>query len=277
LKSRLLELSPAGSDEVLLKQKIKSRLDTSGTVEFVGSGKKTVDVEEIKQRLVSLGVEMDWKRIDRLTVERNNIEHYYPQVSDEALRGLAADVLVIVRDFTTRELKREPRELFGENTWEQLLTNKEVFDAERKDCLDALRKVSWSTDVLREACEEYSCPGCAAQLFYPVDSGCELDELKLQCRSCGAIEDADAFVEGALQEFFAGDRDRSIKRGGTDPLAACPECFLETFVVDEDVCMRCCYERQYSECIRCGATLDVEEQELGGLCGYCEHMTSKDD
>ena len=43
LKSRLLELSPAGSDEILLKQKIKPRLDTSGTVEFVGTGKKTVE------------------------------------------------------------------------------------------------------------------------------------------------------------------------------------------------------------------------------------------
>jgi len=152
-----------------------------------------------------------------------------------------------------------------------------VFDAERKDCLDALRKVSWPSDLLREACEEHPCPACAAQLYYPIDATSELDELRLQCRSCGAVVGADAFVEGALQEFFAPDRYRAIRYGGTDPLTMCPECFRETFVVDEDMCLRCGYQREYLECIRCGAALEVGEQELAGLCGYCEHMTGKDD
>jgi hypothetical protein len=66
-------------------------------------GKKAVEVEEIKQRLAALGVNVEWKRIERLTLARNNIEHYYAQVSDEAMRGLAADVLLIVRDFTLQE------------------------------------------------------------------------------------------------------------------------------------------------------------------------------
>jgi hypothetical protein len=39
-KARLLELSPEGSDEVLLKQKIRPRLNSAGGVDFVGTGKK---------------------------------------------------------------------------------------------------------------------------------------------------------------------------------------------------------------------------------------------
>lgn len=146
LKARLLDLSPTGSDEVLLKQKIHPRRDQDGRLEFAGSGKKTVDVEEIKQRLNSLGIHVDWRRIDKLTRERNNIEHYYPQVSDEAMRGIAADVLIIIREFTSKELARDPLELFGNDTWERLLKNKEVFDAERTACLAALRSIAWRSE-----------------------------------------------------------------------------------------------------------------------------------
>ncbi len=277
LKARLLELSPAGSDEVLLKQKIKPRIGTGGQLEFVGSGKKTVEVEEIKQRLAALGVNVEWKRIERLTLERNNIEHYYAQVSHEAMRGLAADVLLIVRDFTLRELKQEPRALLGDAAWEHLLKNKEVFDAERAACISALRRVNWSSNALAEACENYGCADCAARLWYPIDPAAELDDIVLECRSCGATEGADQFAAEALRQHFAFDAMRAVQDGGTDPLATCPECVHQTFVLEEDACARCGYERAQCECVRCGAELSVEEQEFEGLCGYCDHVTSKDD
>lgn len=277
LKARLLELSPAGSDEVLLKQKIKPRIGASGELEFVGSGKKTVEVEEIKQRLTALSVNVEWKRIERLTLERNNIEHYYAQVSDEAMRGLAADVLLIVRDFTLQELKQEPRALFGDAAWEHLLKNKEVSDAERAACIAALRGVSWRSNALAEACEDYACSDCAARLWYPGDPEVELDELVLECRSCGTTQEADQFVPDALRQRYAFDAMRAVQEGGTDPLATCPECGHQTFVLEEDACARCGYERAYSECMRCGAELSVEEQEFEGVCGYCDHVASKDD
>jgi GNAT superfamily N-acetyltransferase len=60
------------------QQKTEPRRDHDGRLEFAGFGKKTVEVEEIRQRLISLGIQVDWKRIDKLTREQNNIEHYYP-------------------------------------------------------------------------------------------------------------------------------------------------------------------------------------------------------
>lgn len=277
LKACLLDLSPEGSDEVLLKQKIQPRRDDDGRLEFTGSGKKTVDVEEIKQRLTALGVQVDWKRIDRLTRERNNIEHYYPQVSDEAMRGLAVDVLVVIRGFTSDELGRDPRELFGDDAWEHLLKNKEVSDAERAACVAALRSVPWQSETLASACEDFPCPDCASRLWYPADPSAENDDRSFQCRACGKALGEDEFVEQCLDEHCAYDAYRAIKDGGEDPLADCPNCFLHTYVVEEGACARCGYEREYTECLRCSADIGIEEQELGGLCGYCAHVMGKDD
>jgi ribosomal protein L37E len=275
LKARLLELSPAGSDEVLLKQKIKPHLDDGGQLQFIGSGTKTVDVAEIKERLKALGSKVDWERLDKLTRERNSIEHYYAQVSFDALRGLAADVLVIVRDFTARELQRDPKALLGDKTWEQLLENKEVFDSERNECLEALRAAKWGTDALTDAVERYLCPECGSPLQRPVDPSCQLDDMVVECRSCGHQAEADEFVEQALRDGV--DRHTPIRDGDRDPIGTCPQCTQDTFIVDEDLCARCGSGRTHTTCVRCGSDLDIEEQDFDGICGYCEHMTSKDD
>jgi DNA-directed RNA polymerase subunit RPC12/RpoP len=277
LKAKLLELSAPGSDEVLLKQKIKPRLAKSGRIEFVGTGRKTVELDEIKTRLTAIGVVVDWERIERLTRERNNVEHYYPQITDEALRGLAADVLVIIRDFATRELGREPIELFGEACWTQLLANKEVFDSERHDCLDALGTLRWPTDTARRASEDYACSQCAAQLFHPSGSSKDIEELEIQCRACGHTTNASSFVEAALREYLAGDRYEAVKDGGRDPLTDCPGCFRETFLVEEGICAMCGYELDFLSCMRCDSPLEADDQDLGGLCGYCQHVSDTDD
>jgi DNA-directed RNA polymerase subunit RPC12/RpoP len=273
LKARLVELSPAGSDEVLLKQRIKPRRAPAGQLEFVGAGKKTVELDAIRERLEALGAKVDWKRMDRLTQERNNVEHYYTQMPDKAIHALAADVFIIVRDFTVRELMRDPSELFGGAAWQQLLANGEVFEAERTECLEALRKVEWGSVALAQACEDYGCAECGGRLWLPVDPSRALDDLQLQCRCCGHRVEADEFVQEALEQHLPYDPGD----GGTGDLAMCPDCLQETFVVSEDVCARCGYQRAYDTCLRCGASLDIDEQEFEGVCGYCSHMMSKDD
>ncbi|WP_029834987.1 hypothetical protein [Vibrio parahaemolyticus] len=56
-KHRLCELSPEGSDEALIKQKVLPAIDATGAVNWIGQGKKTVDVQNIKDRFKSLGIE----------------------------------------------------------------------------------------------------------------------------------------------------------------------------------------------------------------------------
>ena len=65
-KHKLCELSPPDSDEALIKQRVLPRLDATGAVNWIGKGKKTVDVINIEDRFKSLGIEVDWDRIKRI-------------------------------------------------------------------------------------------------------------------------------------------------------------------------------------------------------------------
>jgi hypothetical protein len=48
-------------------------------------------------------------------------------------------------------------------------------------------------------------------------------------------------------------------------------------VVDEieNICYYCSYEKDYTECARCGAELSVEEQDCDGFCFYCYDQYQK--
>jgi len=63
-KEKLRRLSPSGSDEVLIKKRVLPVRTSDGNVNFSGDGDKTVDVQEIKERFRSLGIHVDWKKID---------------------------------------------------------------------------------------------------------------------------------------------------------------------------------------------------------------------
>lgn len=76
-KEKLRLLSPADSDEVLLKERLRPVRLQDGTISFVGTGRKTADVQQIKDRFDSLGIAADWKRFKDLVLVRNELEHYY--------------------------------------------------------------------------------------------------------------------------------------------------------------------------------------------------------
>lgn len=267
LKARLVELSPEKSDDVLLKQRIEPRLGAFGELLFVGSGRKTVEAEQIRERLQSLGVDVDWARVKALTEERNNIEHYAAKLSNDALRALASNVLVIVRDFTATELKQDPAQLFGAEAWGELIKNKEVYDAERAACLSSLQEVKWPHD-LGSAIGAYTCSECASQLVRPVDPEASFEDLDFGCRSCGCEVSTPEFVERALRQHYPHDEYQAVLDGGTDPLAQCPGCESDTYVVDRQACPLCGYELEYTECMVCEEELTVDDQRFEGLCGY---------
>ncbi|MGB6690663.1 MAG: hypothetical protein WBE76_22745 [Terracidiphilus sp.] len=66
-KEALRRLSPAGSDEVLLMVKVAPKLNLkTGALEFVGEGKKTVDVQQIRERFSSMSIVTYWQRFNRI-------------------------------------------------------------------------------------------------------------------------------------------------------------------------------------------------------------------
>ncbi len=239
----------------------------------VGSGKKTVDVFQIQERFATLGVQTDWKRFKKINALRNDIEHYFSAVNRGAMEGAISDTFLIIRDFIHAELGENPQELLGDAAWAKLLSVSEVFERERDLCQKALSAIDWESDALAEAVLELTCVECGSPLLHPLKS---TKETKLQCRSCGEDEGFDNFAGRAISEYYADANHHAVKDGGDPVSIACPHCGEEGYIVEENRCV-ICGESCEQTCALCHNSIPVSELSDGNLCGYCEHMMSKDD
>ena len=112
-KEALRRLSPSDSNEVLVKAKIVPSLDEHGEVVFIGRGAKTADTQQIQERFEGLSISTDWERFKVIASARNDLEHYYPKLNQQALQGVVASAFAVIRAFLADELDTEPRELLA--------------------------------------------------------------------------------------------------------------------------------------------------------------------
>ena len=276
-KEALRRLSPADSHEVLLKSRMLPTRDAQGNIHFVGDGSKTVDVQQIQERLESLNITTDWTRFKSITKTRNEIEHYYSKTSKKALEGLIADAFVIARDFITTHLKEDPLTLLGEETWQVMLDVSQVYDVERAECAQAIKSFDWQSAALRQGVLELTCRACGSDLIRPPDGETEFsDAMSLECRACGEERSAQDFVPAAIKSALAGEMYLSHTDGDESPYTNCPECGNETYVMDEECCALCGETAEHT-CARCGNRIPAGELMCAPYCGYCDHMMAKDD
>src|ERR1700735_1321659 len=194
-KEKLRRLSPSSTNEALIKADIFPTKDQNGAVVFVGRGKRTVDVQQIKARFKSLGIATDWQRFHRISEVRNDFEHYYATVSEAALRGLISDAFVLIRDFIRGELGDDPRALLGEETWQELLSESEVFEKERKVCQESLESIDWKSEALSAGVLRLECESCGAALLQAEPASTQYENVELVCRACGEKEPLERFAE----------------------------------------------------------------------------------
>ncbi len=272
-KEKLRRLSPPNTNEVLVKQKVEFQKTTGGGLISVGSGKKTVDVFQIQERFATLGIQTDWKRFEKINALRNEIEHYFSAVNRGAMEGAISDTFLIIRDFIHTELCDNPQELLGDAAWSKLLSVSEVFEKERDLCQKALSAIDWESDALAEAVLELTCAECGSPLLHPLQS---TKETTLQCRSCGEDEVFNSFAGRAISVHFADENHHSVMDGGDPVSISCPHCGEEGYIIEENRCV-ICGESCEQTCSLCHNSIPVSELSDGSLCGYCEHMLSKDD
>jgi transcription elongation factor Elf1 len=274
-KEKLRQLSPPLSDEVLLKQKINPKIKDE--LVFLGSGKKTVDVQQIKERFESLGIHVDWRRVDNIVALRNDIEHYYTGEPANRLRELIADTFLLVRDFTTTHLKIAPVAMLGAKTWTTLLEIGEVYAKERDDCLAERAKIRWAAEIFRRLADHVRCLKCDSELMKPMDiTQNGAPQLQFLCSSCGASYSFEELAENAVDDCLGAEAHFSIVDGGHSPYEDCPECGRATYVVEDGLCVACGYTLEFSECPVCGRSLSVGEQEFGGLCRYHHYVAERE-
>jgi len=275
-KEKLRELSPSQSDEVLLKQKINPKIK-KGELIFLGSGRKTVDVQEVRERFESLGIQVDWKRVNDIVTLRNNIEHYYTEEPTTRLRELIADTFLLVRDFTTVHLNVAPVELLGEKTWKVLLETGEVYAKELEDCRAERERIQWPLEILSRVAEHVRCMECDSELMKPIDTTPrDSHSIPFRCAHCGKSYLFEELAESAVEECLGAEAHISIKDGGESPYEECPDCGRETYILSDGLCVACGYTLEFAECPVCGESLSIHEQEFGGLCSYHHYVAERE-
>lgn len=272
-KEKLRRLSPEGSNEVLLKKNIHPTFDDDGKVVFVGSGRSTVDIQQIKDRFKSLKITVDWKSLDAVTNIRNEIEHYYTTASRDAVRGIISKSFLLFRDFVRGELAEDPRILLGEEAWSSMTDISDVYEQERKECAHAIEQFEWTCSALKEAAGGTSCPKCASSLIEPIGDSKRPD---VRCRSCGETSCFEVFAEHAMEDYYYADNHISVKEGGDPVVGTCPNCSSDAYHYESGICA-VCEESVEQECMMCGSTIIPDELDDDSLCGYCRHMSLKDD
>jgi len=275
-KEALHRLSPPNSNDALIMSKIVPEADSGGNIFFVGAGRNTVTTAEIKERFKSLSIHADWGRFGKISRVRNEIEHLYPKLTQQALQGLIADSFLIVSQFVKQNLKEDPHDLLGEETWQAMLQVSEVYEVEKKHCEELLEQVDWGSNTLVEGLKELSCQQCGSQLLKPKEVGKSYQDVLLTCSSCGAVEAFDSFIPRAIETALHFEAYLAVKEGGETPCVHCPECGEEAYVVEENRCASC-GESVETTCIRCGGEIPPEELDSSPMCGWCAHMSSKDD
>jgi hypothetical protein len=277
-KEKLRQMSPEGSDDALIKQKLEPVRGASGQILFRGIGKKTVDVQQIKERFQSLHIEVDWKRVEHMVSLRNDIEHHYSSETESRHRELLAQAFVIVRDFITKELGYAPVELLGDATWAVLLETAEIYNKELAECSAELEKIRWPTEGLERLADHLRCPSCESELLKPLN----VDKAKwplidFSCCACGQTAAYEDLAEAAVESAFGGEMYLSVKDGGEPPYTDCHECGRETYLLQDDHCAACNASRRFETCAVCHASLGPDEQQFNGLCSYHHSQLMKDD
>jgi hypothetical protein len=79
-KEMLRRLSPADDAELLIRTTLLPHQPEDGVLRFRGTGRKTVDVQQIRERFGSLRVDVDWRLFEKISGIRNDMEHYYTAV-----------------------------------------------------------------------------------------------------------------------------------------------------------------------------------------------------
>ena len=274
-KTKLCLLSPLSDPELLIKKDLMPTVGVDGKLIFVGKGRKTVDVAQIKERLTAMKVEVDWNRVEKITNLRNEIEHYYANASSDTVREVVAKSFILIRDFTQNALQEVPQELLGSDCWKVLLRTSEVYLAEEKSCRKSLEKINWKYTTIREVLVHLRCPQCSSALIEAPHGDDEYPMINLHCKSCSEDFSFSDVVEDCVNELLSGDAHTSIKDGGDSPYGACPHCDKDTFILAEACCVACEGGLEYTECSRCEEPLSLDDQSLDGMCSYCKYTFDK--
>ena len=225
-KSKLADLSKS-DDESLLKAQIIPTLQ-DGALRWVGTGGKTVDYNQIKDRFKALKIHVDWSRLEKLHEYRNDIEHYFDngRYKQTVVAQYIVNGFAIIHDFIMSHLRRDPRECFSEETWETFLKEKAIVEQETQNRDLEFSKLVWFDPALCDILKSFHCPECGSNLINVVAEDrqdAKASSAIFECRECGEqysyIELIHDFCDSMAEGRIMVNDDIAY-----DPIARCPKC-----------------------------------------------------
>ena len=276
-KEKLARMSPDGDS--LLKVKLLPVVGADGLVAFKGQGKKTVDIQGIKERFESLDIKFAWKAVDRLTDIRNDMEHMFFKGGAKLAEEAVSDAFIAVRELLLVVLEEEPVGALGPACWGALLANNKLFEQEVIACRKTLDAVKWRSAGAAEAAEEFICPECGSKLVKQLDADNDDQTTAMfMCSACGEEIETTLLIVAGVATANAAEAYSAAKDGGEDPVGTCPDCGEDTYVFADSKCAHCGFEMpDDAECM-CGERLTLEDYAEGdGLCSYHRYALAKDD
>jgi len=283
LKEGLCRFSPSHDPELLIKSKIMPVKLPNGSVQLIGKGKNTIDVRGIRERYESLGFNIEWKPLEKIQDERNNVEHYYSTTSIETVQSVIRDASVFIIDVLVNILKIDPHSTLGQ-LWTDVVEIQVYYDKIKEFCNETL-KILVKQNILTEdqisLIERFTCHHCHSQQYYfktgnnssVIDENIDIDtidECLLVCKSCHEeIPIVEAFEAYAFENFEPSFRE--LKHGEPSIVKECPECHHYTYIDDGYIgsCLLCEFEIGDQRCIKCGSLLTIDELDSDGFCADC--------
>jgi len=177
---------------------------------------------------------------------------------------------LLIRDFLVNELKEKPVEVLGGDCWEILLNNADVYNKEKKKCIDSLSKIKWVYDIVEGVVKELFCPECNSELIFAPEHDKEYPDIHLTCLSCKHVFNFIDVAEDCIHSYFSFEHYLSFTDGAKSPYEYCADCQKNTYISDEMCCIVCGYsEGGYGKCNRCGIDFDSDDPGLDNLCSFC--------
>lgn len=270
-KHKLVLLSPAENDEVLIKKHILPTFKNSGEIVWSGKGKKTVDVQSIKDRFESLNISVNWKEFEKANDIRNNIEHYFEDSNIDSIRNVISKLFPIMRDFIIEHLNENPQELIGDEYWEYLMTEVQIYIEHKKTCQKSLETLTFFNDTVADIIiNKANCPKCGSENILAIPLYSAASTTSYICQSCKDELTYEEIIIPAVESYYSTDRHLAITDGGDDPITHCPECYAETYIYEESMCANCGHEANHI-CPLCENTTDI----LDETCSYCQYKLDK--
>lgn len=276
-KQVLWNASPAGSDGSLIYKHLVPEKQPDGSVLMKPkkAHRNTVDRRMIEERFKSLGLDLDWDRLNKLANIRNDAEHLFLKATPTVAREVLASTMSLIERLLVEHLEEEPLDVFDEAVWKRLLKDRDVFEAQQARCRDTFEKVDWGSEIAAEAADDLRCEDCGSTLVRQSDpDNSEISNISLECAECAAYTEFERAYEKALADVSSGYAYSAIKDGGEMPTARCLECGRDTWIAESAKCVFC-GEIELT-CGICGMACHPDEYNLeDGLCSSCAWTMQK--